>query len=156
HRRRTRPRRASRRALAPARRCPDRRHRSRRGEAMTTAMRQRATNTLVDLFYDDERVALVLADISLDLLAPALQHDPRRAVNVGIMEQAAVGVAAGFALEGFHPVVHTIAPFLAERPLEQIKLDFGYQQLGGLFLSVGGSYDYGASGMTHHSPGDVA
>jgi transketolase len=123
---------------------------------MTTAMRQRATDTLVELFYDDERVALVLADISLDLLEPALRHDPRRAVNVGIMEQAAVGVAAGFALEGFHPVVHTIAPFLAERPLEQVKLDFGYQGLGGLFVTTGASYDYGESGMTHHSPGDVA
>ena len=119
-------------------------------------MRERAASTLVELFREDERLALVLADISVDLFEPALRHDPRRAVNVGIMEQTAVGVAAGFALEGFHPVVHTIAPFLAERPLEQVKLDFGYQRLGGLFLSVGASYDYGASGMTHHSPGDVA
>jgi transketolase len=119
-------------------------------------VRERAASTLVELFNEDERLALVLADISVDLFEPALRHDPRRAVNVGIMEQTAVGVAAGFALEGFHPVVHTIAPFLAERPLEQVKLDFGYQRLGGLFLSVGGSYDYGASGMTHHSPGDVA
>ena len=119
-------------------------------------MRERAASTLVELFREDERLALVLADISVDLFKPALRHDPRRAVNVGIMEQTAVGVAAGFALEGFHPVVHTIAPFLAERPLEQVKLDFGYQRLGGLFLSVGASYDYGASGMTHHSPGDVA
>jgi transketolase len=119
-------------------------------------MRERAAATLVEFFRADERLALVLADISVDLFEPALRHDPRRAVNVGIMEQTAVGVAAGFALEGFHPVVHTIAPFLAERPLEQVKLDFGYQGLGGLFLSVGASYDYGASGMTHHSPGDVA
>jgi transketolase len=119
-------------------------------------VRERAAATLVDLFREDERLAIVLAEISTDLFAPALRHDPRRAVNVGIMEQTAVGVAAGFALEGFHPVVHTIAPFLAERPLEQVKLDFGYQRLGGLFLTVGASYDYGASGMTHHSPGDVA
>ena len=118
-------------------------------------MREQAARTVVDLFRRDERVAVVMADISLDLLAPAAAHDPRRAVNVGIMEQTAIGVAAGFALEGFHPVVHTIAPFLAERPLEQIKLDFGYQRLGGLFISVGGSYDYGQSGGTHHAPGDV-
>jgi transketolase len=118
-------------------------------------MREAATSTIVDLFRRDERVAVVMADISLDQLRPAVEHDPRRAINVGIMEQSAIGVAAGFALEGFHPIVHTIAPFLTERPLEQIKLDFGYQGLGGLFVSVGASYDYGESGATHHAPGDV-
>jgi transketolase len=118
-------------------------------------MRAQAAATVVDLFRRDDRVAIVMADISTDLLQPAVEHDPRRAINVGIMEQSAVGVAAGLALEGFHPVVHTIAPFLAERPLEQVKLDFGYQGLGGLFLSVGASYDYTESGGTHHAPGDV-
>jgi transketolase len=119
-------------------------------------MRRAAAEAVVELFARDPFVAIVLAEISTDLFEPAFRHDPRRAVNLGIMEQAMVGVAAGFALEGFRPVVHTIAPFLAERSLEQIKLDFGYQRLEGLFVSTGASYDYGTSGMTHHSPGDVA
>ncbi len=120
-----------------------------------TAMREQAMATAVDLFEGDERVAIVMADISLDYLQPAVDHDPRRAVNAGIMEQSAVGIAAGFALEGFHPIVHTLAPFLAERPLEQIKLDFGYQGLGGTFISAGAPYDYGESGGTHHAAGDI-
>ena len=102
-----------------------------------TTMREQAMATVVDLFERDEHVALIMADISLDYLRPAVEHDPRRAINVGIMEQSAIGVAAGFALEGFHPIVHTLAPFLTERPLEQLKLDFGYQGLGGLFISAG-------------------
>jgi transketolase len=118
-------------------------------------MREQAGQTSADLLVDDPRVALVLAEISTGQFGRALEQDPARAVNVGIMEQTMVGVAAGFAMEGFLPIVHTITPFLVERPLEQIKLDFGYQGLEGTFISVGGSYDYTAEGFTHHSPGDV-
>src|SRR3954453_9686266 len=119
------------------------------------AMRAQAIDTVAELFEADPRVAVVLAEISVDRFQPVFAHDPSRAVNVGIMEQTMVGVAAGFALEGFHPVVHTIAPFIAERALEQLKLDFGNQELGGLVITVGGSYDYASEGTTHHSPGDV-
>jgi transketolase len=118
-------------------------------------MREQAGETTADLLIEDPRVALVLAEISADQFRRAMHHDRSRAVNVGIMEQTMVGVAAGFAMEGFLPIVHTITPFLVERPLEQIKLDFGYQGLEGTFVSVGGSYEYTAEGFTHHSPGDV-
>jgi transketolase len=118
-------------------------------------MREQMGITACDLFAQDDRVAIVLAEISTQYFEPALKGDPLRAVNLGIMEQSMVGVAAGFAMEGFHPIVHSITPFLVERPLEQIKLDFGYQGLGGTFVSGGASYDYGAEGATHHSPADV-
>jgi transketolase len=118
-------------------------------------MRTSAADTVCELFEADPRVAVVLAEISVERFAPAFARDPRRAVNVGIMEQTMVGVAAGFAMEGFHPVIHTIAPFVAERALEQLKLDFGNQALGGLVITVGASYDYASEGTTHHSPGDV-
>jgi transketolase len=120
-----------------------------------TTMRAEAADTVCELFAQDGRVAVVLAEISADRFDPAFRFDPARAVNVGIMEQTMVGVAAGYALEGFHPVIHTITPFVAERALEQLKLDFGNQELGVLVVTVGGSYDYGSEGTTHHSPGDV-
>lgn len=123
---------------------------------MPEPMRRAACEAAVRLFLEDDSVAIVLAEISVDLFKPAFVHAPERAINVGIMEQTMVGVAAGFALEGFRPIVHTIAPFLTERAHEQVKLDFGYQGLEGLFISTGASYDYSTSGMTHHCPGDVA
>lgn len=114
-------------------------------------MRSRAAETVCELFRDDPRVAVVLAEISVERFTPAFRHDPARAVNIGIMEQSMVGVAAGFAMEGFRPVIHTIAPFVAERALEQLKLDFGNQELGGLVITVGGSYDYASEGTTRRA-----
>ncbi|MEZ4707314.1 MAG: transketolase C-terminal domain-containing protein [Caldilineaceae bacterium] len=108
-----------------------------------------------DLIESDAKTALVLADISTNYFRDAMQKHPARVVNVGIMEQTAVSLAAGLALEGFHPIVHSIAPFVVERPFEQIKDDFCYQGLGGTFISIGASYDYGTDGMTHYGAGDV-
>ena len=122
---------------------------------MTTTMRQQMIQTIEELFAQDEQLTLVLADISRDLFKDVLQQYPDRAINLGILEQTAIGVAAGMALEGFIPVVHSIVPFLVERPFEQIKDDFCYQGLGGNFISTGASYDYSTEGMTHHGSGDV-
>ena len=123
---------------------------------MADPMREAFARTTTALLDDDPRTALLLAEISTQLFAAAMDRHPERAINLGIMEATMVGVAAGFALEGCHPIAHSIAPFIAERPYEQLKLDFGYQGLGGTFVGVGGSYDYSTEGGTHHAPGDVA
>jgi len=120
------------------------------------AMRQAFASTANDLFVHDPNVAIVLAEISGHMFRGARRHDPLRVVDVGIAEQTMVGVAAGFAMEGFHPIAHSLSPFMAERPFEQLKLDFGYQGLGGTFVGAGGSYDYASEGGTHQAGGDAA
>lgn len=119
----------------------------------TVTMRQQMGQTVNELLESDGRLVVVLAEISKQYFAEA--SHPERVINVGIMEQAMVSVAAGLALEGFIPVLHSIVPFLVERPFEQIKDDFCYQRLGGNFISTGASYDYSTEGMTHHGPADV-
>jgi transketolase len=120
------------------------------------SMRERVCREACRLVIEHTDVAVVLSDISLPYFQEAFGAVPKRIVNVGIMEQTMVGVGAGFAMEGFHPIVHTLTPFLVERPFEQLKIDFGYQRLGGTFISSGASFDYAVEGTTHHSPGDVA
>lgn len=119
------------------------------------AMREQMVETVADVMARDERVTLLLADITASQFGETLRRYPARALNLGIMEQTLIGVAAGYALEGFIPVAHSITPFLVERPYEQLKDDFCYQRLGGNFISIGASYDYSTEGMTHHGPGDV-
>ena len=119
----------------------------------TLSMRQQMGQTITELMNDDKRLVAVLADISTGYFDGV--SDTGRVINVGIMEQTMTSVAAGLALEGFIPILHSITPFLVERPFEQIKDDFCYQGLGGNFISIGASYDYSIEGMTHHGAGDV-
>jgi transketolase len=122
-----------------------------------SGMRERFARVVARALDDDPRVALVLADIGVgQLQAAGVDAHRDRVVNVGIREQLMIGVAAGMALEGLRPVVHTYAPFLVERPFEQIKLDLGHQDVGAVLVSIGASYDASAEGRTHQAPGDVA
>ncbi|MFA6171826.1 MAG: hypothetical protein WC715_05265 [Patescibacteria group bacterium] len=118
-------------------------------------MRKQFFTTIAEVIEKDEKTVLLLGDISVKGFVETIKKFPDRAYNIGILEQATVGLAAGLAMTGFTPIFHTIAPFLIERTYEQLKLDFGYQELGGNFISIGGSYDYAALGCTHHCPADV-
>jgi len=100
---------------------------------------------------DDERVAVVSAEIGVDQLPAHPRH-----FNVGIREQLMIGVAAGLALEGMRAIAHSYTPFLVERPYEQVKLDLGHQDLGAILVSTGASYDAARAGRTHQAPEDVS
>ncbi len=123
---------------------------------MSDDMRSRFGTVLTELLNTNDRLAIVLADISGDMFKEAQRKHPLRRINVGIREQLLVNVGAGMALAGIRPVVHTFAPFLVERAFEQIKLGFAHQGVGGVLVSIGGSYDLPAYGRTHQSTGDVA
>jgi transketolase len=115
------------------------------------SMRSRFYTLAAQALEDDERVWVVLADIG----AGELPRHPRL-VNVGIREQLMIGVAAGLGLAGKRPIVHSYAPFLVERPWEQIKLDLGHNDVGAILVSNGASYDASRAGRTHQAPEDVA
>ena len=116
-----------------------------------TTMRQRFYELAARALDEDPRVAIVLAEIGV----ASLPRHPR-VFNVGIREQLLIGVTAGLAFEGMRPIAHTYAPFLVERPYEQIKLDLGHQDVGAVLVSTGASYDASSSGRTHQAPADVA
>jgi len=112
--------------------------------------------TAADLVDTDDAVALVYAEISGQYFGEVEARHPDRVINVGIREQLLVSVGAGLALTGLRPIVHTFSSFLVERAFEQVKLGFGHQDVGGVLVGAGGSFDVAAGGRTHQAPGDVA
>jgi len=119
-------------------------------------MRQTFANTVTDLAQVDQNIVIMVADISHGIFGEFREKIKNRYYNIGICEPAIVNMAAGLNKVGINPIVHTIAPFLITRSFEQIKLDFGYQNLNINLVSVGGSFDYTKLGCSHHSYEEVA
>jgi transketolase len=118
-------------------------------------MRKQLTKTVTKFFIKNKKIVLLLGDIGIFGFINLLKKYPKRALNIGILEQSTISFAAGLSKSGFIPIVHTIAPFIVARAFEQLKIDFGYQKLRGNFITVGSSYDYASLGCTHHAPEDI-
>lgn len=123
---------------------------------MASIMRERFVEVTTALLDTHDHLAVVTADLSAALFERARSCHPDRVINLGIREQLLISVAGGMALAGMRPIAHSFAPFLVERPFEQIKLDLNHQAVGAVLVSAGGSYDIATGGRTHQSPGDVA
>lgn len=119
-------------------------------------LRQEFADTMLEVGNGDSRLMVMVGDISHGILQSFAKAHPKRYFNIGICEPTIVNMAAGIAKTGLIPVVHTIAPFIIERAYEQIKLDFGYQQLGVNLISVGGAFDYSQLGCSHHCYADIS
>jgi transketolase len=119
-------------------------------------MRKQFKQTLLDLAQRDDRITVVLGDVSVYLLNEFQKLYPRRFYNLGICENTLISVAAGMSAQGFIPFVHTIAPFLTERSYEQIKVDLCYNQFGANIVTCGATFDYAWDGATHHAYSDLA
>ena len=102
-------------------------------------MRKQLVKTVQSILATDDNVVLLLGDIGVWGFREAFKLYPERVFNIGILEQSTISLSAGLSMSGLIPVVHTIAPFLVERAYEQLKDDFGYQKLGGNFISVSNS-----------------
>ncbi len=120
-------------------------------------MRDAVARAITEAARERSDVILVVADISpAAALKTFLDENPTRIVDVGVSEQAMIGMAAGLAMTGLRPFCYTIAPFALYRPLEQIRVDLAYQDLPVVVIGVGAGLSYSALGATHHTMEDVA
>ena len=119
-------------------------------------MRGTFVKTLVELAQDDPRLVLLTADLGFTVIEPFAERFPDRFFNVGVAEQNMVGIATGLAEAGYVPYVYSIATFAALRPYEFIRNGPVHQRLPVRVVGVGGGFDYGTNGPSHHALEDLA
>lgn len=81
---------------------------------------------------------------------------PNRVINAGVAEQNLIGVASGFASEGFIPFVSSFAPFITQRANEQIRMNLGYMQANVKLVALGSGLSMGFLGNSHFGTEDLA
>ena len=123
---------------------------------MDKSIREQFADTVSTVGRVDNKLIVLVSDISHGILQNFAEHCPGRYYNIGVCEQALIGISAGLAKLGFHTVSHTISPFIVERAFEQLKLDFCYHKISGNIVTIGSAFDYSTLGSTHHCYGDFA
>jgi transketolase len=118
-------------------------------------MRGTFVRSLCDLADRDPRVVFLTGDLGYTVVEPFAERHPDRFFNVGVAEQNMVGLATGLAESGFIPFVYSIATFACLRPYEFIRNGPVLHHLPVRIVGVGGGFEYGPAGPTHHAVEDV-
>jgi len=119
-------------------------------------MRGAILRTLIELAESDPRVVLLTGDLGFMVVESFAERFPHRFWNVGVAEQDMVGIATGMAEAGFIPFTYSIATFATLRPYEFVRNGPVHHHLPVRIMGVGGGFEYGSAGPTHHGLEDVA
>ena len=119
-------------------------------------MRKTCLDMVHSLAKKDSRVVFMGSDLSPGLLGGMKAEFPERYFMEGVAEQHIIGMAAGFALEGYIPYVNTIATFITRRCFEQVAVDACLHKLPLRLIGNGGGLVYAPLGPTHLAIEDIA
>lgn len=119
-------------------------------------MRGAFVRALTEIAAHDDRVMLLTADLGFMALEPFSNAYPDRFVNVGVAEQDMVGIACGLAEAGYIPFCYSIATFASMRAYEFIRNASQLHNLPLRIVGVGGGFEYGPAGASHHGIEDIA
>jgi transketolase len=119
-------------------------------------MRNAFADEITKIAETDPKLVLLSGDIGNRLFDKLRGKFPERFMNCGVAEANMMGVGAGMALSGLHPIIYTITPFTTTRCLEQIRVDVAYHNAPVVIVGTGAGLSYASLGPTHHSLEDFA
>lgn len=118
-------------------------------------MRKAFSDTLIKIAKEDPKLIFLTGDLGFQVFDDFIEHFPERYINVGVAEAQLVNTAVGLALEGWRPIIYSIASFVTARPFEQIRFGIVYHNLPVMIIGAGGGFTYAKAGVTHHAPDDL-
>jgi transketolase len=119
-------------------------------------MRNEFIEALTSEALTDSRILLLTSDLGYGVIESFQEKVPNQFFNLGIAEQSAISIAAGFASKGFRPFVYSIANFPTFRAMEQIRNDINYMDLPVTIVALGEGLSYGTAGYSHHLIEDIS
>ena len=112
---------------------------------------------LVENEQQADNFHVLTADMSLASCLDRIKLQmPNRYTDVGIAEQNMVGIAAGMASEGFHPIAICQATFITMRAFEMDRQLLGYMQNPVILVGLHAGFFLQFMGNTHYAIEDIA
>lgn len=119
-------------------------------------MRKVYSTKLLELMNRDNRVVALEADLMTPISNDGVQKlQPERVINCGIMEANMVGVAAGMAIAGKYPFVHSFTAFASRRCFDQLFMSCAYQKTNVKVIASDSGVNAVYNGGTHMSFEDM-
>jgi transketolase len=104
----------------------------------------------------DNQIILLSADLGFGFIEDFVRDNPYQFINVGVSEQAMLGLANGLAIGGRKVICYSIASFSLIRPFEFFRNGAIAQKSSVLVVGVGPGFDYAHDGLTHYCLEDLA
>lgn len=119
-------------------------------------MRTVLSNKITQSAVDNPKFVALTGDHGYALFDEIRKTRPEQFLNVGMIEQAMIGLAAGLTQVGHQTLVYGLASFIPMRVIEQIKLDVCYSKLPVKIIGDGAGVVYSVLGCSHHCAEDVS
>jgi len=119
-------------------------------------MRTLFASALEKLATKDKKIIFLTGDLGFHAFEKIKKTLEKRFINAGVAEHNMVTAAAGLSYAGFKPWIYSIAPFVTIKVLEELRNDICLDRRNVKVVGLGGGYDYGIAGPTHHALSDVS
>lgn len=119
------------------------------------SMRAHFSHAIHQKMRRNKNIWVIVNDLGYKMWDRVRIDFPDRFINVGVAEQAMIGVAVGLALSGKIPIVYSITSFLLYRPFETIRNYIHYEKIQVKLIGGGRQKDYPHDGISHWAQEDT-